>query len=228
MGVLADLQAHLATARPHSWQPSNSSPKVGGVFVCFGRGGSGPGSGGDRGWAASAVTHQGRVVSRATTEGSAGGPYVSGFLAVREGRLLEEAVRSLPEVPEVILVNATGRDHPRRAGLALHLGAVLDIPTVGVTHRPLIAAGAWPEDAVGSYSLLRLGDEVPACWVRTIEGGRPLVVHAGWRTSLETARRVVGLVVGVYRTPVPLREARRLARTLRHARTGGVDELENG
>jgi deoxyribonuclease V len=106
--------------------------------------------------------------------------------------------------------------------LAIHLGAVLDLPTVGVTHRPLIAEGTWPEPALGSTSALRVGDEVPACWVRTIEAGRPLVIHAGWRTSLETARRVVALAGGGHRTPEPIREARRLARTARHAAGGGT------
>jgi hypothetical protein len=56
-----------------------------------------------------------------------------------EGPLLEAAVRALPAQPDVLLVDATGRDHPRRGGLALHLGAALDLPTVGVTHRPPVA-----------------------------------------------------------------------------------------
>ena len=49
--------------------------------------------------------------------------------------------------PEVLIVDSTGRDHPRRCGLALQLGARLGLPTVGVTHRPLTATGEWPEDA---------------------------------------------------------------------------------
>jgi len=57
--------------------------------------------------------------------GLASAGYTSGLLALREGPLLEEAVR-LPALPEVLLVNATGRDHPRRAGLAPHLGARLE------------------------------------------------------------------------------------------------------
>jgi hypothetical protein len=67
-------------------------------------------------------------------------------------------VRALPIVPKVLLVNATGRDHPRRAGLALHLGAVLGLPTVGVTTRPLVAKGPWPVDQRGAT--LWLGGEV--------------------------------------------------------------------
>jgi len=50
------------------------------------------------------------------------------------------------------LVNATGRDHPRRAGLALQLGAVLDLPSVGVTHTPLLAQGEWPPGEAGARS----------------------------------------------------------------------------
>jgi deoxyribonuclease V len=63
--------------------------------------------------------------------GPAGGQYLPTLLALREGSLLEQAVRVLPTAPEVLIVNATGRDHPRRADLALHLGAVLGLPMVG-------------------------------------------------------------------------------------------------
>ena len=72
--------------------------------------------------------------------GKSGAPYAAGLLALREGPLLEGAVRALQQRPDLVLVDATGRDHPRRAGLALHLGAVLDLPTIGVTNRPLAAA----------------------------------------------------------------------------------------
>jgi len=116
------------------------------------------------------------------------------------------------------VVNATGRDHPRRAGLALHLGAVLDLPTLGVTHRPLAAAGSWPGDERGDASPLLLADEVVAHWLRTRPGRRPVVVHAGWRVDAATAVAVVRRCAGPHRTPAALREARRLAR---HARADG-------
>ena len=63
-------------------------------------------------------------------------------LALRAGPVLEEAVRALTSPPDVLIVDATGRDHPRRAGLAVHLGAKLDLPTIGVTHRTRGAAAA--------------------------------------------------------------------------------------
>lgn len=164
----------------------------------------------------------GRGVAIATT-GVAGAPYQSGLLALREGSLLEAAVRELPERPGVLLVNATGRDHPRRAGLALHLGAVLDLPTVGVTHRPLVAEGAWPQLVCGSSSALIVDGELVGFWLCTRTGARPLVVHAAWRTEPEGALCVVRSAGSKgARTPEPIREARRVARgsRARAARSG--------
>ena len=205
-------------ASPGPWYPRPSGMTVGGVFVCFGRGGSGPGAEGDAGWAAAAVMRDGRIIAGVSVTGAAGGPYHSGCLAIREGPLLEAAVRALGESPEVIIVNATGRDHPRRAGLALHLGAVLGIPTVGVTHRPLLAVGTWPQSgSPGVTAPLYLGGDLVGYWMRTQADRRPLAVHAGWRTSPETARVVALAAVANGRTPEPLREARRLARTARSA-----------
>src|SRR5205823_6008565 len=98
--------------------------------------------------------------ARAVVTGQAGAPYEPGLLALREGPLLEAAVRNLPVEPELVLVNATGRDHPRRAGLAIHLGAALGLPTVGVTDRPLHATGSPPEDRRGATSPLALEGEL--------------------------------------------------------------------
>lgn len=80
--------------------------------------------------------------------------YHPGLLALREGPMLEAAVAALPRAPDVLVVNATGRDHPRRAGLALQLGAVVGVPTVGVTHRPMLAAGEWPPEDRGASARL--------------------------------------------------------------------------
>jgi deoxyribonuclease V len=124
-------------------------------------------------------------------------------------------VRALGREPDVLLVDATGRDHPRRAGLALHLGAVLDLPTVGVTHRLLVAEGAWPEDRLGAMAPFRVEGELTGFWVRTRRGTRPLAIHAAWRTDPATAVDVVLASLRGKRTPEPIRRARRLARTAR-------------
>src|SRR6266540_1459045 len=147
---LVGVQVALGQATPPPWSPPASPPasppRIGGCFVCFARGIAGAGGAGDPAFAAAAVLRDRRVLARAVVRGAAGAPYLPALLALREGRLLEAAVRALDEAspPEVLLVNASGRDHPRRAGLALHLGAVLGVPTVGVTDRPLVAEGDWP------------------------------------------------------------------------------------
>jgi deoxyribonuclease V len=124
----------------------------------------------------------------------------------------------------VLLVDATGRDHPRRAGLALHLGARLDVPSVGVTHRPLVATGPPPEDErAGATAPLHLHGDVVAAWVRTQSHVRPVVAHAGWRTDVTTAVEVVLRTTGRARTPEPLRMARSVAREARSANERGVN-----
>lgn len=208
---LVEAQPALAAASPEPWEASaGEAREVGGCFVCF--------ASDDRGWAAATVVAGGRLRRSALAAGTAGGPYLPGLLFLREGTLLETAVRSLVRPPEVLLVNAAGRDHPCRAGLALHLGALLGLPTVGVTNRPLLAAGPPPGPERGASAPLRLDGEVVGAWVRTRPGARPLAVHAAWRTDPATAIAVVMAVVGTARTPEPLRHARRLAREARAGR----------
>jgi deoxyribonuclease V len=148
------------------------------------------------------------------------------MLALREGPVLEAALRSLPDPPDVLLVNATGRDHPRGAGLALHLGAILDLPTVGVTHRPLLAEGDWPQPERGAHSQLLLTGRCVGYWVCTRSGARPLAVHAGWRTDPATALAVVLAASSEKaRTPEAIRQARRIAREARAASAAGSTAL---
>jgi deoxyribonuclease V len=210
---LMALQSQLAAVRP---APRDvSTDVVAGCFVCFGRGGQGPGAAGDRGWAAAAVVSGAKTIAVSVAEGFSAGPYEPGLLAMREGPLLEAAVRSLGDMPPVLLVNATGRDHPRRAGLALHLGAALEVTTVGVTHRPLLAAGEWPGQERGATSPLLLDGDLVGYWVRTRRRARPLAVNAAWGTDPDLAVEIVLAATGRARTPEPIRAARRAARRAR-------------
>jgi deoxyribonuclease V len=206
---LVETQRALAALEPPAWMPPAGTPAIGACAICFGRGES------DGAWAAAAVMRRRQLLCDAVVAGRADAPYVAGLLALREGPLLQAAVDALPVRPDVVLVDATGRDHPRRAGLALHLGAVLDLPTVGVTHRPLIAEGAWPESQRGARSALLLDGECVGAWLRSRSGARPIAVHAGWRTRVDVAVELVLRASRGHRTPEPLRHARRLARTAR-------------
>jgi deoxyribonuclease V len=212
---LMEEQVALGREAPAPWRPAGEPRSVAGCFVCFARGASGPGARGDAGWAGAALISGGSVVATGFATGSAPSAYAGGLLALREGPLLEAAVRALAETPEVLLVNATGRDHPRRAGLAFHLGSLLGIPTIGVTHRPLLAEGTWPPDEAGEAAPLALEGELVGYWLRTRAGTRPLCVHAAWRTDPDTALAVIRAAGGRKRTPEPIREARRIARSAR-------------
>jgi deoxyribonuclease V len=215
---LVELQIELAARRPPPWRPIRGSP-VTGCFVCFERGARGRGRAGESGWAAAALMRGNRgLIATAVVRGEAGWSYEPGLLALREGPLLEAAVRALPERPEVLIVNASGRDHPHGAGLALHLGAALDLPSVGVTDRPLLADGPPPGPERGATSPLSLGGRAVARSLRTRADARPIVVHPGWRTDLETAVAVAARATRRARTPEPLRRARKAAREARAAR----------
>jgi len=215
--ALVTAQRELASASPAPWRAPDTAHAVAGCFVCFSRGRVGPGAAGEPGWAAAALVVGDERARIAVVTGEAPAPYVAGLLALRDGPLLEAAVRRLPACPEVLLVNATGRDHPRRAGLALQLGARLEIPSIGVTDQPLIARGDWPADEPGAQGFLRIDDDIVGCWLRPRRGVRPIVVHPGWRIDLETAVAVVVSSMHDARTPEPLRQARRAAREARAA-----------
>jgi deoxyribonuclease V len=215
-------QDELAGATPPRWRPTEDAA-IAGCFVCFERGKTGPGQAGDPGWAGAALLRGDRLGASGVVTGTAGAAYEPGLLALREGPLLENAVLGLVEKPDLLLVNATGRDHPRRAGLALHLGAVLDVPTVGITHRLLVADGVWPNDERGATSPFHVEGERVGYWLRTRPGTRPLAVHAAWRTDADTAVAAAAAIIGTTRTLEPLREARRLART---ARACGVESAQ--
>jgi deoxyribonuclease V len=221
---LAEEQRRLAAATPPPWR-YRPGARVGGCFVCFTEDAAERRAGAERAWAAAVTYADGRRVAAAVVAVETDADYRPGMLALRAGPALEAAVRALTVAPEVLLVNATGRDHPRGAGLALHLGAVLGVPTVGVTDRALEAEAApsdgEPRAADGLQTLTIAGRPVAARW-RPRPGVRPLCLHPAWRTDLDAAVLVVGAVTGAARTPQPVREARRLARSARAAAKGAT------
>jgi deoxyribonuclease V len=212
---LITYQQQLASTVAQQLMVDSRSVIIGGCWVCFPRGLAGPGTDHDPAWCATVIMVAGRVIEQQMINGITSAPYLPGLMALRIGPLMERTVRALSRPPDVLLLDATARDHPRGAGLALHLGAELDIATIGVTHRPLVASGEWPADQRGTTSPLQIGESVVGCWLRTQPGVRPLAVHPGWRVDLATAVEVVSFLTRRRRTPEPLRCARQLARRTR-------------
>ena len=137
-------------------------------------------------------------------------PYVPGLLSFREIPVLLAALRKLQTSPDLLFCDAHGYAHPRRLGLASHLGVVLDLPSVGCAKSLLIGAHKALPQKAGSWVPLidekTEGERIGAV-LRTRDGVRPIYVSQGHRVSLETAVRLVLAVTDGYRIPRPTRDA---------------------
>jgi deoxyribonuclease V len=138
-------------------------------------------------------------------------PYVPGLLSFREAPAVLEALDRLRALPDVLICDGQGIAHPRRLGLASHLGLITGLPSVGVAKSRLIGQHEPVGVERGDWQLLWDGGEVIGAAVRTRKGARPLYVSIGHRVSLETAIRLVMACTGSYRLPEPTRQAHRLA-----------------
>jgi deoxyribonuclease V len=138
-------------------------------------------------------------------------PYVPGLLAFREGPVVLAALAKLQDQPDVLIFDAHGLAHPRRMGLASHLGVLLDRPTVGCAKSRLVGVHEEPDESRGSWTPLTDADEWIGAVVRTRDHVRPVYVSIGHRVDLKTA---ISLTLGCtsrYRLPEPIRWAHRVA-----------------
>jgi len=138
-------------------------------------------------------------------------PYVPGLLSFREIPAVLRALERLAFPPDLILVDGQGYAHPRRLGIASHLGILLDLPTIGVAKTRLLGSYQEPPAWRGSWSPLRDKEEIIGAVLRTRERVKPLFISAGHRISLETAIDYVMRCTTRYRLPETTRQAHRLA-----------------
>lgn len=138
-------------------------------------------------------------------------PYVPGLLSFREIPVITDALQQISVVPELILCDGQGYAHPRRMGIACHLGLVMDCPTIGVAKSRLVGSHAGLARRKGSRVQLMHGGEVIGVVLRTRDGVRPLYVSAGHRVGLATAVEYTLRCVRRYRLPETTRAAHRLA-----------------
>ena len=138
-------------------------------------------------------------------------PYVPGLLAFREIPVVLRALEKLKSDPDVIIVDGHGRAHPRRLGIASHLGILLDAVTIGCAKSVLCGAAAEPSDRVGAWApLLDRAEQIGAA-VRTRVGTMPVYVSIGHRVSLTRALDLVLRCCKGYRLPETTRYAHRVA-----------------
>lgn len=150
-------------------------------------------------------------VEEATAEGPAAFPYVPGLLSFREIPPLLEALDRLRRLPDLLLCDGQGYAHPRRFGLACHLGVVVDRPAVGVAKSRFIGEHPEPPAERGAWVPLTDGGEVIGAVLRTRSRVKPVYLSIGHRVSLETAIAFTLATAPRYRLPEPLRRAHRLA-----------------
>lgn len=173
-------------------------------------------------WAAVVlVSHpDGRLVATATASGRPPFPYVPGYLSFREGPLVLAAFARLPARPDLCLFDGHGLAHPRRFGLACHLGLLLDVPSIGCAKSVLVGEYVEPGPRRGDWTPLRLDGRRVGAAVRVRPRVRPLYVSPGHRIGLASAIRWV-LACSRFRVPEPIRLAEQVVNRLR---AGAVPE----
>lgn len=134
-------------------------------------------------------------------------PYIPGLLSFREAPVLIPVLESLVSKPDVLLIDGQGIAHPRRFGIACHLGLLFDIPAIGCAKSRLVGAYDEPEVFRGSHTKLEHGTEVIGAALRTRDETRPIFVSIGHKVDLESALRIVLTCSPKYRVPEPTRRA---------------------
>jgi deoxyribonuclease V len=138
-------------------------------------------------------------------------PYIPGLLSFREGPVLETAFQKLQAEPDVLIFDGMGRAHPRRIGIASHMGLWLQKPTIGCGKTLLIGHFKEPPNERGGYSDLIDHDEVIGAVLRTRANVKPVFISVGHLADLETSIRLVMACTSKYRLPDPIRAAHNAA-----------------
>lgn len=156
-----------------------------------------------------------RILETATATKKATFPYIPGLLSFREVPAALDAFKRLRRRPDCLLCDGQGIAHPRRFGLACHLGLLLDVPSIGCAKSLLVGAYRPPGQKRGSVRNLYDKGEQVGIILRTRDGIEPVYVSPGYRMSVERAREIVLRAQGGYRIPEPTRQAHLLVNALR-------------
>lgn len=147
------------------------------------------------------------VVETSVVKGEVDFPYVPGLLSFREAPLILTACERLAHTPDVILVDGQGIAHPRRLGLASHIGLLLDLPTVGCAKSILCGHHDPVGVEAGSIAEIGYNGEVIGAVLRTKAGVRPMYVSIGHKVDLSSVVSWVMRCCRGYRMPEPTRLA---------------------
>ena len=152
-----------------------------------------------------------RVVEVKRAQAKPGFPYIPGFLSFREAPLVLSALERLVTTPDFILADGQGQAHPRRFGLACHLGLFADTPTIGCAKSILRGRHGPLDRERGAWAALEDKGDVVGAALRTREGVSPIYVSVGHKVDLTSALRWVLACCAGYRMPEPTRLAHQAA-----------------
>lgn len=138
-------------------------------------------------------------------------PYIPGLLTFREGSVLEEAFKKLNHSPDVFIFDGMGQIHPRKMGIASHLGLWLDKPTIGCGKTHFIGDYEQPGSEKGAYSQLIYKGEPIGVVLRTRTNVKPVYISVGHRADIASAIDLTLAVTPKYRLPHPIRMAHNAA-----------------
>lgn len=158
------------------------------------------------GWVIWDVQHR-REIESATALRRVTFPYVPGLLSFREAPALVAAAKKLKAVPDVLIFDGHGRAHPRRMGIASHMGLLFDCPSIGCAKSRLCGEHKEPGALRGAFVSLVDGDEKIGRVLRTSRGLKPVYVSVGHRVTLDDAVKVVLNSCTKHRLPEPSRLA---------------------
>ncbi len=139
-------------------------------------------------------------------------PYIPGLLSFREIPVILEAMQKLPTQPDMLMVDGQGIAHPRRLGIAAHLGVLVDMPAIGVAKSLLTGVYQEPGTAKGDHTWLMAGEEKIGTVLRSKERTKPLFISPGHRVSHASALEITLRCLTKYRLPEPTRIADKLSK----------------
>jgi deoxyribonuclease V len=148
-------------------------------------------------------------------------PYIPGFLSFREGQSIINALKGLRKKPDIILLDGQGIAHPKRLGIASHIGVLLNVPTIGCAKSRLVGTYKEPGFKKRNWSFLKHDGEIVGVVLRTRDNVKPLFVSPGHRIDIQGSIGIVLACSQKYRIPEPLRRADFISKKIKKELSAG-------
>lgn len=166
-----------------------------------------------------------KIIERQSFVASINFPYIPVLLTFREGPSILSAFIKIKNEPDIILFDGQGIAHPRRMGIATHLGLFLNRPTIGCAKSRLSGKYTSVGEQKGDYTPLKEGEEVLGVVLRTRKGVKPIFLSPGHKINLPNSIEIVLKCIVKYRLPLPVREAHIFVNQIRNDFTLRIEKI---